>query len=147
MAGDLPEVQLLRRDGWVLAPEEPFLVFLPAVWAGTHRGWVRNRVPRVWLRTFPRLLAVLPFTAKGHWMDEQSQEGYPFHLEGTGIAVPSVLGRIWLLRSPVEGMSVEQLVELIVKRAHQRAEADGYSDPWEGKRFFVEAALDVLPAT
>lgn len=145
-ARDLPEVSLLGRYGWALAPEESFLAFLPAVWPARHRGWVRNRVPSVWLRTFPRPLAVLPFTANDLKMDEESREDYPADLEGTGIPVPSVLGRIWLLRSPVEGTSVEQFVERIVERAHQRARDDGHSDPWEGGRYFVDAARELLPA-
>ncbi|GAA2760046.1 hypothetical protein [Actinopolymorpha rutila] len=143
-ARDLPEVELLRQDGWVLAPEESFLAFLPAVWPTEHRGWVRNRVPSVWLCTYPGPPAVAPLTEKDRWRDAESREDYPFHLEGTGIPVPSRLGRIWLLRSPVEGASVEQLVQRVVERAHQRARQDGEADPWDGKPYFVEAAREVL---
>jgi hypothetical protein len=140
-AADLSEAGMLSKQGWEVAPAEPWLALLPAVWPAKHRGWIRNRVPWAWTRAGdpPTLL---PPTEDDLWREEQQEEDYPANLEGTGIPVPP-LGRIWLLRSPFEGISVAEVAEVVEGVASHRARADG-EDMFRNKRHIVEAAREVL---
>ncbi len=136
---DLTEVRVLADQGWSVAPQEPWLAFLPAVWPAEHRGWIRNRVPSVWTCVGePPSLA--PPTETDLSMEEEIEEDYPGNLEGTGIPVPP-LGRIWLLRSPFEGVMVAEIAQVIERVAVQRA---GAEDIFLNKRYLVDAAREVL---
>jgi hypothetical protein len=138
---DLPEVSVLAAQGWEVAPAEPWLAFLPAVWPAEHRGWIRNRVPWAWTLAGDTPTLVPP-TADDLWREEQIEEDYPANLEGTGIPVPP-LGRIWLLRSPFEGASVAKIAEVVQSVANHRAHGDD-EELFLNKRYFIEAAREVL---
>lgn len=91
-ATELAEVVFLAQEGWVVAPDVPFLAFLPAIWPPEHRGWVPDRVPRVFLHWAgadgPRSVAPAALNER----TVEDREDYPLNLEGTGIPVPSKLG-------------------------------------------------------
>ncbi len=138
-AADLTEVHMLADLGWSVAPSEPWLAFLPAVWPAEHRGWIPNRVPRVWTCAGePPTLA--PPTEDDLRMEEEIEEDYPANLEGTGIPVPP-LGRIWLLRSPFDGITITEIAAVLESVAVERA---GGEDIFLNKRHLVEAAREVL---
>lgn len=40
---DLPEVGAALNAGWYLAPDQPLLLFLPAVWPRSARAWMPDR--------------------------------------------------------------------------------------------------------
>lgn len=136
---DLPEVALLAKQGWRVAPDEPFLAFLPAVWPAEHRGWIHNRVPSVWICDGPEPSLALSVDRDG-WIQEEGREDYPANLEGTGIPVPP-LGRIWLLRSPFDGVTVSEIKMIIVSEAERRAGGD---DIFLRRTHLVDAARNVL---
>lgn len=130
---------MLADRGWSVAPTEPWLAFLPAVWPTQHRGWIRNRVPWVWTCVGqPPTLA--PPTKTDLMREEETQEDYPANLEGTGIPVPP-LGRIWLLRCPFHGVTVTEIAEIVQGVAVRRADGE---DIFVNKRHLVDAARDVL---
>lgn len=138
-APDLIEVQMLAGRGWAVAPREPWLAFLPAVWPAQCRGWIRNRVPWVW-RCAGQPPTLAPPTETDLISEGEAQEDYPADLEGTGIPVPP-LGRIWLLRSPVDGVTVTEIAQAIQGVAVRWA---GGEDIFLNKHHLVDAARDVL---
>lgn len=138
---DLPEVQTLRHQGWEVAPSEPYLAFLPAVWPSEHRGWIRNRLPWVWFCPGDPP-SIVPPSEDDLQMEQEIEEDYPANLEGTGIPVPP-LGRIWLLRSPYPKVTVAQLASLITIEAERRAKSTG-ADIFRQKAYLIETARDVL---
>lgn len=109
------------------------------MWPAQHRGWIRNRVPWVWTCVGqPPTLA--PPSETDLMSEAEAQEEYPADLEGTGIPVPP-LGRIWLLRSPFDGVTVTEVADTIHGVAVRRA---GGEDIFLNKRHLVDAARDVL---
>ncbi len=137
---ELTEVRLLAQQGWCVAPEEPLLAFLPTVWPPEHRAWIRNRVPWVWMCEGNPPAVVAP-TAEELQREQEAQEAdYAANLEGTGIPVPPV-GRIWLLRSPVDGVTVAEVARIITAEAERRPAGQ---DIFLSKRHLVDAAREVL---
>ena len=96
--GELPEVIQLAADGWELAPDAPFLVFLPAVWPRDLRTWIPDRATRYSLDWS----AATNRAGRVGWTPEvraSSDVDNVATLAEAGIGAPPP-GRLWLLRPP-----------------------------------------------
>jgi hypothetical protein len=109
---ELTEVARCVRDGWHLPEPYAAHLVLPAAWPAEHRGWLPDRVPRVWMTSgdSPKLL---PLTADDieHDTDPAADE-----LGMIGVDAPPDR-RIWLLRSPYPQVPVRALLDGVRKYA------------------------------
>lgn len=111
---ELPEVRRLRRDGWELAPDAPFLAFLPSIWPPLARTWIPDRATRYLIEYRdgePPERKPWPFSE--YWEAAHDQAGL-LAQAGVPLAPP---GRLWLLR-PAPGFdSVIAMLTPITRRA------------------------------
>lgn len=112
------------------------------MWPASHRGWIVNRVPSVWVCD-GEPPSVAPLSERDLASEAEAREDYPADLDGTGIPVPP-LGRIWLLGSPFVDVPVTQLLDMIIGEGLRRGQEAGEPDIWLNKAYCVDAARDVL---
>ncbi|EWT03520.1 hypothetical protein N865_17035 [Intrasporangium oryzae NRRL B-24470] len=135
-ARDLPEVDALVRQGWEPLPVMSFgsdLGLLPVVWPVEHRCWLHDRVPAFGVCSYgPGETYIEPDMRnpqRQHWELARTARSL-------GLAPPPG-GRLWLLRSPWEGISTSSLLLAI----RQRRDADGLG--WDAVAM-LRAAEQVL---
>lgn len=111
---ELPEVVRLGADGFELAPDAPFLAFLPAVWPRGRRTWIPDRSTRY----------VEQYSSAGHsarvsWSAKDHAEVWGDRVEllrEAGVPEPQK-DRLWLLQVPPEFGSLDDFVKRLVGRA------------------------------
>lgn len=108
-AAELPEVQMLMRQGRRPLDGAPLHCLLPAAWPTEHRTWLPDRLPRVGMSgttdTYGSEIVALP---EGEdWRDDYSE-----HARAAGLPDPPA-NRIWLLRSPWPRIPVSVIYEII----------------------------------
>lgn len=110
-AADLPEVVDLQSQGWVLAPDEPMWVFLPAIWPTTHRAWVVDRSTR-WLERSRdgQVVERVPWSADV--FDEVESDLNALLVEAE--VPPRPAGRLWLLKPPSALLSVQDVIDRMI---------------------------------
>ncbi len=117
-AGELPEVQALAAQGWRPLGEQPADQPLVTAWPREHRGWVRDRLPRV-ERAFPQ-----PGTPWVYRQDPGEQDYTADFIDDLardcGLETPP-RGRFWLVRSPWSSLGVAVVLHLIVLRSTELA--------------------------
>lgn len=136
---DLPEVQTLVAEGFELAPEASFLVFLPAIWPQAHRTWVVDRGTRY--STVTCTTGSTSVVTAEPW-DDDDRNDIDADLEdlcGRAGVRGWRPGRLWLLRGPAA-----LGVEVVVDAAMRAAEVDRIRNDCSPE--FVAAAAAVVSA-
>jgi Family of unknown function (DUF5956) len=98
-----------REDGFVVAPDAPLWLFLPAVWPVESRAWIRdNRVRR--LRTMTEgVWADIPWSTADYFEVEADEQ----RIIGLYGLPPRPPGRVWLLRPPPAVGDLDQTLHLL----------------------------------
>jgi hypothetical protein len=134
--GELPEVTALAAEGWELAPDAPFLAFLPAVWPRGLRTWIPDRSTRY----SENWSAETNQTERVEWTPEVravAEADEVTTLAEAGIDAPP-RGRLWLLRPPPGFESVGDVLAAADALADRRDVAPGCS------REYVDVVSDTL---
>lgn len=106
-AEDVAEVAAARRQGWFSLGDEPLWCFIPAVWPGHARAWIRDRRVRHSTVQHDREPAErVPWTAADYFEIEAE---YNRTLAAYGVP-PRPGGRIWVLRPPVGYASLDDVL-------------------------------------
>lgn len=132
----LPAVRAAHGEGYEPAPEAPMWTFLPAVWPTSARMWIpdtRVRHMRVSCNGEPP--RVVPWSTADYFEVEADANEL---LAQCGLP-PRPGGRLWLLKSPSDASSLENLLSLLVQSANEIGLDTLASAP------FVEHVQWVLP--
>ena len=110
---ELPEVAALVAAGWYALDDAPYVAALPAVWPREHRCWVADRRPKV---TFVNERWAEPWTAETYeWVEADRASDARL----LGLPDPP-RGRLWLLRTPWPGISVDEAFGAFRERMEER---------------------------
>jgi hypothetical protein len=94
---DVEAVAAARKQGWFPLDEAPLWCFIPAVWPGHARAWIRDRRVRHSSRHCDgRPSERLPWAAADYF---EIEDDYNRVLDEYGVP-PRPGGRIWVLRPP-----------------------------------------------
>lgn len=112
-ARTLPLAIAARMDGFEVAPDAPFWLFLPVVWPVESRAWIRdNRVRH--LRTMVKDRWVdLPWGTADYLETEADEQSF---LQGLGLPRRPP-GRVWLLRPPPGCADLDETLQLVTDSA------------------------------
>jgi hypothetical protein len=104
---DFVEIAALLDDGWDLVDDAPLYVLVPAAWSAQHRIWVRDRLPHVGLTT-GRQGEVTGVST----MDVRAELRRDLVAAARNAGLPDPPeDRIWLVRSPWPGRTVEEILD------------------------------------
>ncbi len=126
----LPEIVALSAEGWVLAPDAPGWVMLPAIWPRSHRTWVPDRSVRYVLvgcsgqEPTPREMT--------HAEKAELESDYDVTADHYGVPGRPA-GRLWLLRTP-SSWTLDGVLSTL-EEAAERAGVDRGPTPQDASRF------------
>lgn len=104
----VPVVQAARDQGYEPAPEAPLWCFLPAIWPGDARAWVRDtRVRHAIVSGDGESSRQVPWST-ADYADIESDTN---SLLGECGIPPRPAGRLWLLKPPPNFDSVEKALD------------------------------------
>ena len=110
---DLPEVQRLIDEGWELLDDAPLLALLPAAWPHSFRAWVPNRLARYEAHT-DRGGQIVDYQPTAS--DDSAGVDYDDDIERYASLAglpPMPRNRIWLVKSPWPGVTVDEIYEAV----------------------------------